>query len=730
MLERRALQYRNKNKLKKQSIYTTTPSENALDETGTVDVGDLLADDGASAEDRDAREILREELEAVASVDEEILKVHGRVPSEKREGTVRLLYENMNGINNRMADNDKLDKARGLIDELEADVVCYNEHRLNLKHKDNKNGFAQMFNGGEMEVRAVAAHNAHNIREAGRVQEGGTAMLLYGQLIEQYDMEESGRDSLGLGRWVVMVFRGANGLTTRVVCGYNPCMNKNEVSRTTYQQQRRYYLLQENDDTCPRTRFREDLIKQLVEWREQGDRLIVCLDANEHVYRKAIGKALTDRDGLNMSEVVGDFTGQRLGATYFRGSKPIDAVWATKDIEVTGASVMPAGYGIGDHRLFIVDFTLESLIGNAPPKIVRAAARRLNTKIPRIANAYTSKVEEKIVEHRLNSRLLKVERECGTTAELRVALDKIDADSKQYMLHAEKKCRKMKSGKIPFSPEASVWIRRRQAYESLLKLKDRKIRNKSNCKRAALRCGIDKPLTLTRAEIISRLEVCEERCQYFERHGHRYRRKHLQNRLSIAQKKGNRVAEEQILAIIQREKERSFWRRLNFAMSRSKGRSVREVKMRMEDGSAKIVSTQDEVEESIWQVIHDKRFHLAERAPICQGRLRGQFGYMGNTKAATEVLEGTYHYEDEMHQGTAELLQECAKIRTIVPKDSVDTIITGPQWAQAWRKKKEKTSSSESGLHFGHYILLVLLHGLSHIIMHSKRPFVSREELE
>ena len=569
VLERRALQYRKgNNKLNKTSIYTTI-SENTIDETGTVDVDALLTDGSESVEERSAREILQEEIEAVASVNEEILEVHGRVPVEKREGTVRLLYENMNGINNRMADNEKLDKARGLIDELEADVVCYNEHRLNLCHKDNKNGFAKMFNGGEMEVRAVAAHNTHNIKEAGRVQEGGTAMLLYGQLIEQYDVEASGRDSLGLGRWVVMVFRGANGLTTRVVCGYNPCMNKNEVSKTSYQQHRRYYLLEEKDDTCPRTRFRVDLLQQLEEWREQGDRLIVCLDANEDVYKKSIGKALTDRDGLNMSEVVGEFTGKQLGATYFRGSKPIDAVWATRDIEVTGASVMPAGFGIGDHRLFVIDFRFESLIGNAPPKIVRAASRRLNTKIPRIADSYTEKLEEKIVEHRLNSRLLKAERQCTSNEELRKEMDKIDADSKQYMLHAEKKCRKMKSGRIPFSPEASVWIRRRQAYESLLKLKDKKIRNKSNCKRAALRCGISKPLTLRRAEILSRLEVCEEKCKYFERHDHRYRRKHLHNRLCVARKKKNKVAEEQILAIIQRERERSFWRRINFAMSRS-----------------------------------------------------------------------------------------------------------------------------------------------------------------
>jgi hypothetical protein len=114
--------------------------------------------------------------------------------------------------------------------------------------------------------------------------------------------------------------------------GYNPCYNNKQGSKAFYQQNWRHFILREQDTTCPRTRFREDLIAQLQEWRNAGDRLIVCLDANEHIYHKSIGRALTDISGLGMKEVVGQFTGKQLGATHFRGSKPIDAVWATPDI--------------------------------------------------------------------------------------------------------------------------------------------------------------------------------------------------------------------------------------------------------------------------------------------------------------------------------------------------------------------------------------------------------------
>jgi hypothetical protein len=64
-----------------------------------------------------------------------------------------------------------------------------------------------------------------------------------------------------------------------------------------------------------------------------------------------------------MKEVVEEFTARKLGATYFRGSVPIGAIWATSDVTVANACVMPVGYGVGDHCLFVVDFATTSLVG-------------------------------------------------------------------------------------------------------------------------------------------------------------------------------------------------------------------------------------------------------------------------------------------------------------------------------------------------------------------------------
>ena len=41
------------------------------------------------------------------------------------------------------------------------------------------------------------------------------------------------------------------------------------------------------------------------------------MDVNKDIYRKSIGKALTDLEDLQMIEAVGNYTGQKLGATFF-----------------------------------------------------------------------------------------------------------------------------------------------------------------------------------------------------------------------------------------------------------------------------------------------------------------------------------------------------------------------------------------------------------------------------
>jgi hypothetical protein len=52
----------------------------------------------------------------------------------------------------------------------------------------------------------------------------------------------------------------------------------------------------------------------------------------------------------------------------------------------------------------------------------------------------------------------------------------IDEEGKAYMRHAKKICRKIKCCRIPFAPEAAIWIQQVQVYHSLLQYHKGKIK--------------------------------------------------------------------------------------------------------------------------------------------------------------------------------------------------------------------------------------------------------------
>jgi hypothetical protein len=116
-------------------------------------------------------------------------------------------------------------------------------------------------------------------------------------------------------------------------------------------------------------------LKQIREWQTIGDRIILFMNRNEHVINGQLTKALADKDGPNLQEVIMQHTGTSPGATFFRGSKPIDGLWVSNDLNISNACMMPIGYGIGNHRAFILDIPIESLVGENPVKIVCPAGR-------------------------------------------------------------------------------------------------------------------------------------------------------------------------------------------------------------------------------------------------------------------------------------------------------------------------------------------------------------------
>ncbi len=110
--------------------------------------------------------------------------------------------------------------------------------------------------------------------------------------------------------------------------------------------------------------------------------------------------------------------------------------------------------------------------------------------------------------------------------------------------------------------------------------------------------------------------------------------------------------------------------------------------VQVEDSAVGVLDfdTEEAVQEAIFNKVHRKGYNLAEEAPICQGALRGQFGYTDISHTAQSVLDETSKFLPEMDAATRELFEEIAHIRGMVPPDSVNGLILQERWQQRWKK--------------------------------------------
>jgi hypothetical protein len=106
------------------------------------------------------------------------------------------------------------------------------------------------------------------------------------------------------------------------------------------------------------------------------------------------------------------------------------------------------------------------------------------------------------------------------------------------------------------------------------------------------------------------LEACRKECALYQEHGERFRRHHLENRKRIALEQEDEEAFHKISAIIQREQQQKFWRKLNYVAGKKKNHSATSIQVKGPDGIIMERTTQETVKQTIFLEIHEKRYPL------------------------------------------------------------------------------------------------------------------------
>jgi hypothetical protein len=155
-----------------------------------------------------------------------------------------------------------------------------------------------------------------------------------------------------------------------------------------------------------------DFLAMLQVWHQQGDRLLIFMDMNEHIFNWPLAKCML---GMGLEEAMHQHWGDIEPHTYIGGKEPIDAVLHTPDLKVTSTLQLSFHEGVGDHKTVLVDISTWSAIGKQDFQVVHPHARRLNLKNNRTRSKYLCHLETQMAIHKMTHHLDECKRQFKVT---------------------------------------------------------------------------------------------------------------------------------------------------------------------------------------------------------------------------------------------------------------------------------------------------------------------------
>jgi hypothetical protein len=205
--------------------------------------------------------------------------------------------------------------------------------------------------------------------------------------------------------------------------------------------------------------FQYDLMSLLRQWKAAGDKILLMGNFNKNVYSGPIALALSE-DKLLISKICQGTTGEMLPPTHACGRTPIDALFGSVGLVCTVASLLPVRVGVGNHQIFIADFTSESILSNAFLRVILIASWLLNFASDKINNNYTALLNQLSNRHLIFKKLLLIDNASNhiSPAKVKVRMNRVDLELEQFIQLAEKDRHKFNCNNIKWSPYVGVWI--------------------------------------------------------------------------------------------------------------------------------------------------------------------------------------------------------------------------------------------------------------------------------
>jgi hypothetical protein len=133
----------------------------------------------------------------------------------------------------------------------------------------------------------------------------------------------------------------------------------NQTGLLTIFQQHKHYMQRHGLYGTPWELFRLYFVSAVSSWLEHGDRIIIFIDANEHILN---GTLPNDLHSLGLLEATHKHWAKDEPRTYVHGNgAPIGGVFHMPDLEITLVLQLFFREGAGNHRMVIVDISSSAI---------------------------------------------------------------------------------------------------------------------------------------------------------------------------------------------------------------------------------------------------------------------------------------------------------------------------------------------------------------------------------
>ena len=613
----------------------------------------------------------------------------------KQSTTIRIGLININGVTQTNS-NPKNQHIKSTIDLYAFDHVALIETNCNWTHMEEEHRWHERTKTWWKKSKSVVAHNITDISTTVK-QPGGVIGLTTSQATSC--VIDSGIDPK-LGRWSWTTLKGKNNVRTTIITGYRPCRNMKDEN-STYNQQLRY-LNKCQIDKCPRELWLEEM-KELIQRKiQQQHQIILLADLNENVKGVHISNWAKE---VGIVEVVSQTTPLTVPSTQ-KGSTPIDGIFLSHSLTRQQAGYFPFGIFQSDHRALWIDIDEAKIFGFKVPNDNPTILRRLQCQVPSVREAWKRHYKNFLVQHKLVSRQLRLEEEIQQlgmmTENLAKQYEKILQQRKEGMAYADKRCRPLFFGKIPYSPDfakASDTIELWRAAGTI----------KRGCRYSSrLFRRLEKKLGLAKCLHKSIQEIKEEEDKAWKEYWG-IKKKALALRKSFLEQKAEAIAGESdtqsasnvYKQLITREQQRKDSKQIKATLKKLNKLSVSMVEVNAPDGTIMELVERQQLELACVQENH-KKYDQTKETICMQEPFRSLLGTTGNTEFCNAVLSGTHVLPQHTPPYTAELFTQL-KRHPMIQDTAVHGGVTSADFQNGWNIMKECTSSASlTGLHFGH----------------------------